>query len=186
MNYNGLPDNHKPSTRGRAPDVESNNIFGGYPQETENINHDVEHFKSHKTEPKSSMQNRQMYEDKCNEAFANRNRQNQQQSNIFGDTTPQDFHRDPTYGNNNDQHHHQQHHQQQHPQQHQQQHQQSNNYQDQQTRPLQNNQNRNESMVFNEQRLTSAPRCKQQQKRQGYNPITGNPFIKINPWEEVN
>lgn len=162
MNFTGLPDNHKPSTRGRAPDIESNNIFGGYPEAP------TDHYQRQKknNDAKASAQTRQMYEDKCNETFASRNKQNQHSSNIFGETTAQDFQRDSSYASQRQQ--------------------QTMNYQAEPMSAFQNGQNgqngqygqhgqnRNESTVFNEQRLASAPRTKQQNQRKGYNPITGS------------
>ncbi len=153
MNFSGLPDNYKPGTRGRAPDATSNNIFGTY-QETNNSRnnntfdqHAVRGNQASDFNQANEAANQLAHDKVMHEAQVNKNRM-KQQSNIFGETTPQDFHRNNPYQNPYGQQ------------------MQAND----QVNRNQSNQTRHQSHIFDEQR--QAPQ-KMNQKRQGFNPITG-------------
>ena len=158
MNFSGLPDNFKAGTRGRAPDSSSNNIFGTHQAADGSRNNntvDHPHHTNHHDQNRNFNQaneaaNQVAHDKVMHEAQVNKNRM-KQQSSIFGETTAQDFRRDNPY-------------------------QQSNGQQRQQLQEIeqvnrtQSNQNRHQSHIFDEQK--QAPQ-KMNQKRQGFNPITG-------------
>jgi hypothetical protein len=156
MNFSGLPDNFKAGTRGRAPDSSSNNIFGTHQAaDGSRNNNTVDHHSNQHSQNRNFNQadeaaNQVAHDKVMNEAQANKNRM-KQESHIFGETTAQDFNRRNPY-------------------------QQSNGQQRQQLQEIeqvnrsQSNQTRHQSHIFNDQ--YQAPQ-KMNQKRQGFNPITG-------------
>lgn len=160
MNFSGLPDNYKAGTRGRAPDSTSNNIFGQHHADgTVNNNVHVNDSPQRRAPASREQQaaNESAHDRVNNDARANRLR-SQQPSNIFGETTADDFKRDNPYAN---------------PQQFnqmQQAHQRQNGHNNGHNNVVQTNQSRHQSNIFEE----SPPRQQvMNQKRRGFNPITG-------------
>lgn len=101
MNFSGLPDEFKAGTRGQAPSLRDNNIFG-YQDEVRNNNNSNQNPEPRQSPGASAEQNQNnqdAYERRMLESAKNR-QHGQQQSNIFDPSSQQDFVRDNPYANN--------------------------------------------------------------------------------------
>lgn len=101
MNFSGLPDNYKPGTRGQAPDVASNNIFGfsderpNYDARNANMRQ-VNHQVNPEQQASMNAQMQNAHERATMEAMANK-QHGMKKSNIFDQSGPDDFSRDNPY-----------------------------------------------------------------------------------------